>query len=154
MNVRIHLPSMSLSRLTSARSSMVRYRRPENSGCVKSTYLVTVIYGVHNQQERNFMVEVKAILARLAETLVVLRKHLPLDFHAPTQPLSRDAATLHLLLHQVCRLQQKKLSGGSWLMVGLTVCYFNRPASGILAAEAFVKHRFHGRNLPSFITPA
>lgn len=49
------------------------------------------------------MVEVKAILSRLAETLVVLRKHLPLDFDAPTQPLSRDAATLHLLLHQVCR---------------------------------------------------
>lgn len=48
------------------------------------------------------MVEVKAILSRLAETLVVLRKHLPLDFDAPTQPLSRDAATLHLLIHQVC----------------------------------------------------
>lgn len=65
--------------------------------------MVAVIYGVHNQKERNFMVEVKAILSRLAETLVVLRKHLPLDFDAPTQPLSRDAATLHLLLHQVCK---------------------------------------------------
>lgn len=65
--------------------------------------MVAVIYGVHNQRERNFMMEVKAILSRLAETLVVLRKHLPLDFDTPTQPLSRDAATLHLLLHQVSR---------------------------------------------------
>lgn len=82
---------------------MVCYSQLENSGWLRSTDMVAVIYGVHNQKERNFMVEVKAILSRLAETLVVLRKHLPLDFDAPTQPLSRDAATLHLLLHQVCR---------------------------------------------------
>ncbi|KAH7142883.1 hypothetical protein B0J13DRAFT_636646 [Dactylonectria estremocensis] len=59
-----------------------------------------IIYGVHNQQQRNLIVEVKAILSRLAETLVVLRQHLFLDLHTPTQPLSRDAATLYLLLHQ------------------------------------------------------
>ncbi|KAH7176872.1 hypothetical protein EDB81DRAFT_773708 [Dactylonectria macrodidyma] len=62
--------------------------------------ILDVIYGVHNQQQRNFIVEVKAILSRLADTLVVLREHLFLDLHTPSQPLSRDAATLHLLLHQ------------------------------------------------------
>lgn len=69
-----------------------------------STHKIIVIYGVHNQQQRNLIVEVKAILSRLAETLVVLRQHLFLDLHTPTQPLSRDAATLYLLLHQVCGL--------------------------------------------------
>ncbi|KAJ4270545.1 hypothetical protein NW762_002233 [Fusarium torreyae] len=61
--------------------------------------ILDVIYGVHNQQ-RNFLVEVKAILSRLADTYVVLREHLPLDVQQPNQPVSRESATLHLLLHQ------------------------------------------------------
>ncbi|RBR23176.1 uncharacterized protein FIESC28_04031 [Fusarium coffeatum] len=61
--------------------------------------ILDVIYGVHEQQ-KNFLVEVKAILSRLAETYVVLREHLPLDVQQPGQPLSRESATLHLLMHQ------------------------------------------------------
>ncbi|KAF4961305.1 hypothetical protein FGADI_323 [Fusarium gaditjirri] len=57
------------------------------------------IYGVHDQQ-RNFLLEVKSILSRIAETYVVLRQHLPLDVQQPSQPISRESATLHLLLHQ------------------------------------------------------
>lgn len=75
-----------------------------------STNIMAVIYGVHNQRQCNFMVEVKGILSRLAETMTVLQEHLFLDLVTPTQPLSRDAATLHLLLHQVCR-QQKSFLG-------------------------------------------
>ncbi|KAJ4253777.1 hypothetical protein NW762_010171 [Fusarium torreyae] len=62
--------------------------------------ILDVIYGVHNQQRRNFIGEVKIILSHLAGTLVVLREHLALDLHSSLRPLSRDAATLHLLLHQ------------------------------------------------------
>ncbi|RFN49243.1 hypothetical protein FIE12Z_6464 [Fusarium flagelliforme] len=61
--------------------------------------ILDVIYGVHEQQ-KNFLVEVKSILSRLAETYVVLREHLPLDVQQPGQPLSRESATLHLLMHQ------------------------------------------------------
>ncbi|CAG7566312.1 unnamed protein product [Fusarium equiseti] len=61
--------------------------------------ILDVIYGVHEQQ-KNFLVEVKTILSRLAETYVVLREHLPLDVQQPGQPLSRESATLHLLMHQ------------------------------------------------------
>ncbi|KAF4987970.1 hypothetical protein FDECE_15233 [Fusarium decemcellulare] len=61
--------------------------------------ILDVIYGVHDQQ-RNFLVEVKAILSRLADTSVVLREHLCLDLQRPSHPVSREAATLHLLLHQ------------------------------------------------------
>lgn len=46
----------------------------------------------------------KSILSRIAETYVVLRQHLPLDVQQPGQPISRESATLHLLLHQVCSL--------------------------------------------------
>ncbi|WAO90164.1 Zn(2)-C6 fungal-type domain-containing protein [Fusarium falciforme] len=62
--------------------------------------ILDVIYGVHDQQQKNFLVEVKTILSRLAETSVVLREHLHLDIQQPGQSVSRDAATLHLLLHQ------------------------------------------------------
>lgn len=50
------------------------------------------------------MTEVKEILERLVETLVVLREHLDLDLDTPSRSLSREAATLHLLLHQVCEI--------------------------------------------------
>lgn len=77
----------------------------QNAGEVSQSALSTdglaVIYGVHDQQQKNFLVEVKTILSRLAETSVVLREHLHLDIQQPGQPVSRDAATLHLLLHQV-----------------------------------------------------
>ncbi|KAK1498657.1 hypothetical protein CABS01_10432 [Colletotrichum abscissum] len=63
--------------------------------------ILDVIYGVHNQKQRTFVTQVREILERLVETLVVLREHLDLDLDAPSQPLTRDAATLHLLLHQV-----------------------------------------------------
>ncbi|KAK1518620.1 uncharacterized protein CCOS01_11440 [Colletotrichum costaricense] len=63
--------------------------------------ILDVIYGVHNQKQRNFVTQVREILERLVQTLVVLREHLDLDLDAPSQPLTRDAATLHLLLHQV-----------------------------------------------------
>ncbi|KAK0367930.1 hypothetical protein CLIM01_14717 [Colletotrichum limetticola] len=62
--------------------------------------ILDVIYGVHNQKQRTFVTQVREILERLVETLVVLREHLDLDLDAPSQPLTRDAATLHLLLHQ------------------------------------------------------
>jgi proline utilization trans-activator len=65
--------------------------------------MFTAIYGVHDQQ-RNFLLEVKSILSRIAETYVVLREHLPLDVQQPSQPISRESATLHILLHQVCFL--------------------------------------------------
>lgn len=62
---------------------------------------MAVIYGTHSQQ-RNFLVEVKAILSRLAETSSVLREHLYLDLQQTRESVNREAATLHLLLHQVC----------------------------------------------------
>ncbi|KAF5603647.1 positive activator of transcription [Fusarium subglutinans] len=61
--------------------------------------ILDAIYGVHDQQ-RNFLLEVKSILSRIAETYVILRQHLPLDVQLPSQPISRESATLHLLLHQ------------------------------------------------------
>ncbi|KAJ4138910.1 hypothetical protein NW765_002806 [Fusarium oxysporum] len=61
--------------------------------------ILDAIYGVHDQQ-RNFLLEVKSILSRIAETYIVLRQHLPLDVQQPGQPISRESATLHLLLHQ------------------------------------------------------
>lgn len=71
-----------------------------------------MIYGVHEQQ-RNFLVEVKAILSRLADTYVILRENLPLDVQRPGQPLSRESATLHLLLHQVSRAHYLNTLGSS-----------------------------------------
>ncbi|KAM6532860.1 hypothetical protein FALCPG4_005906 [Fusarium falciforme] len=67
-----------------------------------SSYLgkiLDVIYGIHGQQ-RNFLVEVKTILSRLAETSSVLREHLCLDLQQSRESVNREAATLHLLLHQ------------------------------------------------------
>ncbi|RBQ81706.1 hypothetical protein FVER14953_04273 [Fusarium verticillioides] len=61
--------------------------------------ILDAIYGVHDQQ-RNFLLEVKSILSRVAESYVILRQHLPLDVQQPSQPISRESATLHLLLHQ------------------------------------------------------
>ncbi|KAF5716750.1 BRT1 down-regulated by mating factor B [Fusarium mundagurra] len=62
--------------------------------------ILDAIYGVHDQQ-RNFLLEVKSIkLSRIAETYVILRQHLPLDVQQPSQPVSRESATLHLLLHK------------------------------------------------------
>ncbi|KAM0343481.1 hypothetical protein ACHAPU_008512 [Fusarium lateritium] len=61
--------------------------------------ILDVIYGVHDEQ-RNLLVAVKSILSRIAETYGVLREHLPLDVQQQSQPLSRESATLHLLLHQ------------------------------------------------------
>ncbi|KAG5759243.1 hypothetical protein H9Q72_012631 [Fusarium xylarioides] len=61
--------------------------------------ILDAIYGVHDQQ-RNFLLEVKSILSRIAETYAILRQHLPLDVRQPGQPISRESATLHLLLHQ------------------------------------------------------
>ncbi|KAF4998329.1 hypothetical protein FGRMN_3209 [Fusarium graminum] len=61
--------------------------------------ILDVIYGVHDEQ-RNFLVAVKSILSRIAETYCVLQEHLPLDVQQQSQPLSRESATLHLLLHQ------------------------------------------------------
>ncbi|RMJ16260.1 hypothetical protein CDV36_004088 [Fusarium kuroshium] len=61
--------------------------------------ILDVIYGIHGEQ-RNFLIEVKAILSRLAETSSVLRQHLCLDLQQTTESVNREAATLHLLLHQ------------------------------------------------------
>ncbi|WZH41477.1 fungal-specific transcription factor domain-containing protein [Fusarium acuminatum] len=61
--------------------------------------ILDVIYGVHDQQ-CNFLVEVKSILSGIADTYGILREHLPLDIQQQSQPLSRESATLHLLLHQ------------------------------------------------------
>ncbi|KAF4344519.1 positive activator of transcription [Fusarium beomiforme] len=61
--------------------------------------ILDAIYGVHGQQ-RNFLPEVKAILSRIAGSYIVLRENLPLDVQEPGQPVSRESATLHLLLHQ------------------------------------------------------
>ncbi|KAI8724101.1 Zn(2)-C6 fungal-type domain-containing protein [Fusarium sp. LHS14.1] len=61
--------------------------------------ILDVIYGTHGQQ-RNFLVEVKSILSRLAETSSVLREHMYLDLQQSRESVNREAATLHLLLHQ------------------------------------------------------
>lgn len=66
--------------------------------------ILLVIYGVQGHRDKNFIVEVQSILSRLADTSVVLKEHLNLDIEQLNDPLSRDAATLHLLLHQVCSL--------------------------------------------------
>ncbi|KAL6416067.1 hypothetical protein AUP68_00278 [Ilyonectria robusta] len=62
--------------------------------------ILDVIYGVQGHRDKNFIVEVQSILSRLADTSVVLKEHLNLDIEQLNDPLSRDAATLHLLLHQ------------------------------------------------------
>ncbi|KAM0420771.1 hypothetical protein ACHAPT_011432 [Fusarium lateritium] len=64
-----------------------------------SSSQMAVIYGIHDQN-RNFLVEVKAILSRLAETSSVLQEHLGLDPQRLSESVNREAATLHLLLHQ------------------------------------------------------
>ncbi|RSL49382.1 hypothetical protein CEP53_009165 [Fusarium sp. AF-6] len=61
--------------------------------------ILDVIYGIHGEQ-RNFLIEVKAILSRLADTSSVLRQHLCLDVQQSRESVNREAATLHLLLHQ------------------------------------------------------
>lgn len=62
--------------------------------------ILDVIYGMRSQRQGKFVTEVQAILSRLAETSVVLDEHLRLDLSRPNHPVSREAATLHLLLHQ------------------------------------------------------
>ncbi|VUC27704.1 unnamed protein product [Clonostachys rosea] len=62
--------------------------------------ILDVIYGMRGHSRGKFVVEVQAILSRLAETSSVLNEHLDLDTARSNEPLSRDATTLHLLLHQ------------------------------------------------------
>ncbi|CCT64208.1 related to positive activator of transcription [Fusarium fujikuroi IMI 58289] len=58
--------------------------------------ILDAIYGVHDHQ-RSFLLEVKSILSRIAETYVILRQHLPLDVQQPSQPVSREPVLFSLL---------------------------------------------------------
>ncbi|CAI6090793.1 unnamed protein product [Clonostachys chloroleuca] len=62
--------------------------------------ILDVIYGMRGHSRGKFVIEVQAILSRLAETSSVLNEHLDLDTARSNEPISRDATTLHLLLHQ------------------------------------------------------
>lgn len=95
--------------------------------------ILIVIYGVHDHREKNFIVEVQSILSRLAKTSVVLKEHLNLDIEQLNDPLSRDAATLHLLLHQVCSLVYMNALVTNTKHL---VCYFNRKTCAVLSLGA------------------
>lgn len=67
--------------------------------------ILLVIYGTKNQGRGKFIHGVQTILANLAETSMALTERLPIETQRPVDTLSRVAATLHILSHQVCYCQ-------------------------------------------------
>lgn len=67
-----------------------------------------VIYGTKDQGRGKFIHGVQNILANLAETSITLTERLPIETQRPVDTLSRVAATLHILTHQVSQAPESR----------------------------------------------
>lgn len=64
--------------------------------------MVTAIYGIHGRLNSKFLLSTKSALERIAGMADELRDTLPLPTDNTLNGISRIAAYLHLLYHQVC----------------------------------------------------
>jgi hypothetical protein len=58
--------------------------------------------GIQRQLGAKFVASIQSILQRLADTAEILNGKMRIDVQKPKDTISRTAASLHLLHHQVC----------------------------------------------------